>query len=124
MVVELRPGLRKHSPSLQDDGLGFDHEAAWFGSLGASLGLLVCKNDPLIGGELESNRPAAHNCRGVATLAGWTPRARAKVDIENETSAARVLATITYWLEPAFIAVEPALRGLTSLGSLQWPGSA
>ena len=73
VVVELRPDSESIRLLIQDDGLGFDHEAAMVrASLGASLGLLgMQERVQLIGGELEiESKPG----RGT-TVAVWLPLA-------------------------------------------------
>ena len=73
VVVELRPDSESIRLLIQDDGLGFDHQAAMVrASLGASLGLLgMQERAQLIGGELEiESKPG----RGT-TVAVWLPLA-------------------------------------------------
>jgi len=73
VLVELRPDSESIRLVIQDDGLGFDHQAAMVrGSLGASLGLLgMQERAQLIGGELEiESKPG----RGT-TVAVWLPLA-------------------------------------------------
>ena len=79
VLVELRPDSESIRLLIQDDGLGFDHQAAMVrASLGASLGLLgMQERAQLIGGELEiESKPG----RGT-TVAVWLPLAA--VDAAN-----------------------------------------